>query len=409
MSERTADELLKNYTHAPEEFPVLMEQTHKVLRDGRIVNERININENLIHYVRDTALLISKIDGRIDCKTLKKSDAPYDHVIYLDKSARPVSWLVNLFWKDFARNGENGAPVKRPAHSYLNIDRSPWFRKVGIKVTDDGRQMENGELAQYSDFVNALPNLDPKHLAAIRSLYIDGGIDCEDTDWVMSHPTVLDGKRILVVDEVSRTGATMDIAKHVISLALPDAACVDGTYFWNPEEPPLMAGGEKILTSLPVWYDPSTETGRGIGGPNAYYYRGVYEAYEKRSEEAAGVTDFDLNKLRTHAFAASVFSAPLLDKDGKVLSLVTEQKTRNLSRDLLRLHREYQTGRIFFAPPRAWMTMPDFRSRIEVQGVLILSGSMSPEEAQALRESPLFYLNFLEKLKKQNSNHPSSN
>ncbi len=58
-----AKEMIENYAHAPEEFPVLMQQTHKVLRDRKIVNERIGINENIIHYVQDTALLISVIDG----------------------------------------------------------------------------------------------------------------------------------------------------------------------------------------------------------------------------------------------------------------------------------------------------------------------------------------------------------
>ena len=142
----TADDLLKKYSHTSGEYPVLAEQTHKVLRDGSIVSERININENLMHYLKDTALLISRIDGRLT------GGIPYDHIIYLDKSARPVSWLVNMFWNDFAAKDSNGFPVKRPKHSYINIDRSPWFRNVGIDVSDDGRQKGNGELATYKDF-----------------------------------------------------------------------------------------------------------------------------------------------------------------------------------------------------------------------------------------------------------------
>ena len=118
-----ADELLKKYAHTPEEFPVLMEQTHKVLRDRKMVNERININENIIHYVQDTALLISVIDGRLS------EGIAYDHVVYLDKSARPVSWLVNMFWNELALKDSNSTAVKKPKHSYINIDRSPWFRK----------------------------------------------------------------------------------------------------------------------------------------------------------------------------------------------------------------------------------------------------------------------------------------
>ncbi len=109
----------------------------------------------------------------------------YDHVVYLDKSARPVSWLVNMFWNDFAAEDLNGNKICRPKHSYVNIDRSPWFRNVGINVTDDGRQKENGELATYRDFVNNLHNLNKHHLAELRALYIDGRIDVEDIEWIM--------------------------------------------------------------------------------------------------------------------------------------------------------------------------------------------------------------------------------
>lgn len=79
------DEMLEKYSHDSSEFPVLKEQTHKILRDGKRVSERIEINENIVHYLKDTALLISKIDGRLD------GNSGFGHVIYLDKSARPVS------------------------------------------------------------------------------------------------------------------------------------------------------------------------------------------------------------------------------------------------------------------------------------------------------------------------------
>ena len=37
---RNEEVLMKKYVHSKEEFPVLAEQTHKVLRNGKIVNER---------------------------------------------------------------------------------------------------------------------------------------------------------------------------------------------------------------------------------------------------------------------------------------------------------------------------------------------------------------------------------
>ena len=42
-------ELIEKYRHEPDEYPVLMQQTHKVIKNRSMVNERININENLIH------------------------------------------------------------------------------------------------------------------------------------------------------------------------------------------------------------------------------------------------------------------------------------------------------------------------------------------------------------------------
>lgn len=387
---RPEEELLKKYAHSDEEFPVLHKQTHKVLRNGKIINERININENLIHYVKETALLISVIDGRLN------SGISYDHVIYLDKSARPVSWLVNMFWDDFTRKDENGLPVKRPKHSYINIDRAPWFRNVGINVSDDGRQKENGKLATYGDFVKSIDNLSKRHLAEIRALYIPGGIEEESMEWVMSHPTILDGKNVLIVDEVSRTGATLDIAKHLFRLAIPDAKNINGAYFWHPSEPLLKLGEETVLTSLPVWYDPATLTGRGIGSPDPYYYRSIYEKYSSPDYNSKRIA---YRKLRTHAFSSSVFSAPLLDDNGEVIGLAAEEKTRKLCRDLMRLYDEYQAGRIFFTPPVEWRKFDGFMSIIEEQGVLLLPMDGSEAERERVRKSPLFYLNFMSKLK----------
>ncbi len=384
-----AEELLKKYAHAPEEFPVLAEQTHKVLRDGRIVNERININANIIHYVKDTALLISVIDGRL-------SGAPYDHVIYLDKSARPVSWLVNLFWEDLAAGGPGGRPVRRPRHSYINIDRAPWFRNAGISVTGDGRRKDSGELATYRDFANNIRNLTPRQIAEIRALYIEGGIEEESADWVTAHPTVLDGKRVLIVDEVSRTGATLDIARHLFRLAVPGAKAIDGAYYWHPEEPVLKAGEETVLTSLPVWYDPDTLTGRGIGAPDPRYYRRLYEEYEALS---ASVPAVDKRKFRTFAYSSSVFSAPLLDKDGNALDLAREKKTRRLCRDLTRLRDEFRAGRLFFTPPVEWMDFDGYDAILERQGVELLPPGGTERDRERLMKSPLFYINFVTRLK----------
>ena len=388
---KTAEELLHIFAHKPEEFPVLARQTRKVLRNGKIISKRININDNLMHYLRDTALLISKIDGRLN------GSVPYDHVIYLDKSARPVSWLVNMFWDEFAKKDKDSNVVKRPRHTYINIDRAPWFRNVGINVDNDGRQKDNGDLATYRDFINKIQNLSKKHLAEIRALYIEGGIEEESAAWVMRHPTILDAKRVLIVDEVSRTGSTLEIAKHLFRLAIPEVAEIDGAYYWHPDEPVIKLGEETVMTSLPVWYDPDTLTGRGIGSTNPSFYRRMYEDYLAQDP---GAKRINLRKFRTYAFSSSVFSAPLLDDNGDILDLAKEGKTRSLCKDLRRLYDDYKDGHVFFTPPAEWCDFDDYDSIIKSQGVLLLPWESSAKEQEAVRNSPLFYLNFITNLKK---------
>lgn len=383
-------DLLQNYSHCADEFPVLSQQTHKVLRDRSIVNERININDNLINYVQDTALLISEIDGSL------KSSVPFDHVVYLDKSARPVSWLVNMFWDEFAAKDAEGKPAGRPPHSYINIDRAPWFRNVGIDVTDDGRQMAGGELATYWDFTKNIGNLTKRHLAEIRALYIAGGIDEEDADWIFDQPTVLSGKRVLIVDEVSRTGSTLKIAVKLFQLAFPDAKAIESAYFWHPHESALKMGNEDVLTSLPVWYDPNTYFGRGIGGLDKHYYRKLYEKYLGEMEQYPNI---DIKKFRTFAFSSSVFSTPLLDESGAPMGLAAEKVTWALTRDLRKLYDEYKAGRIFFVPPFEWALDDRFEQFLEAQGVLLLPLSASERERELIRKDPRFYLNFIEKLR----------
>lgn len=396
----TLDELLNKYSHSPDEFPVLKKQTHQIIIDDQKQSATININENIVHYIQETALLISVIDGSLNDTT------PFDHVIYLDKSARPVSWLVNMLWDEFATKDSSGNTMARPKHSYINIDRSPWFRNVGINVSDDGRQKDNGELARYTDFVKAAEagNLKTEHLAAIHALYIDGGIENEDIDSIMNTPTYLDGKKVLIIDEVSRTGSTLNIAKYLFEHAIPEVGEIVGDYFWHPQEAPLMLGNESVLTSLPVWYDPNTLTGRGIGGLEPDYYKNRYKEYLSIAENNDKI---DLKKLRTQSFASSVFSAPLLNDDGSVLNLKDEKVTRNLTADLIKMVNDYKSGKIFFDPPMQWR-MSDTKGdlsmeMLDTQGIRVVKDfefdTLTREQIDKINNSPTAYKNFTLKLR----------
>ena len=395
-----SEELIKRFSHTAEDYPFFSRQTHKVLRNKQIVSETININENLIHYVQDTALLISRIDGSIEDDDL---GGPFDHVVYLDKSARPVSWLVGMLWDSFAEKDQSGKAKRIPQHSYINIDRSPWFRNVGIQVTDDGRQKENGELATYGDFVSHIRNLSKRHLAEIRALYIDGGIEKENVGEIMGTPSILDGKRVLIVDEVARTGATLNIAVRLFQEAFPDASEIRGTHFWHPQEPPLVMGSENVLTSLPVWYDPATLIGRGIGGINEEYHRKRYEKYMVLLMDYPGTGEKILRKLRTYAFSASVYSAPLLNEDGSLMDYGQEKRTRALLADMRKLKDDFERGRILFAPPIEWMDDDRFEDAIFSQGLKMIPLNATDLQREEIRRDPLFYLNFISALKIDNS------
>ena len=103
------------------------------------------------------------------------------------------------------------------------------------------------ELATYNDFLSHFKNLSKHHLAELRALYIDGGIEHEDVDEILETESKLDGKRVLIVDEVSRTGSTLSIAVRIFQAAFPKAAEIQGNYFWHPSEAPLMMGAKIFL------------------------------------------------------------------------------------------------------------------------------------------------------------------
>ena len=150
------------------------------------------------------------------------------------------------------------------------------------------------------------------------------------------------------------------------------------------------------FTSIKDMYDPNSLTGRGIGSPDAHFYRNLFNSYvEKYKNE----NRFQINKFRTYAFSSPVYSAPLLTDTGEILGLKAEKKTRMLCQDLHKLYAEYKSGHLFFTPPIEWMDFEGFDELIEKQGVTVIPLDASNQEANQIRMSPLFYLNFITKLK----------
>lgn len=173
----------------PAEYPILSKQS---IYRGDNTAYTPHIDEIATRYITNTSGLIAVMDGTAEkpflsdniirenedeVKSLNSFEKPPkpDHVLFLDKSARPVSWLIKDFWQDFA-----DSKTKRPPFSYLNIDRVNFFNMVGLKADSDGKNIETKEVFQPYHFDQQIKNNSPEVLeslrqikVAIRSQYID--------------------------------------------------------------------------------------------------------------------------------------------------------------------------------------------------------------------------------------------
>lgn len=311
----------------PADYPIFSHQYELDSRWGNNTPHYQNIDKTLSRYVTQTANLISTLDGTSTEYTENPQLPIPDHVIYLDKSARPVSWLVNTFWPTFS-------DAKRPTSSYLNIDRQPWFRRSGVILDLNGYSIKPDGSYHRNTFSDFRPeNIPPEDFARIRALYLPEGIKSEDPETIMHTPSSLDGKNILIVDEVKRSGATLDIAKWLIKQAFPGAANVRGAYFWDSGSKSSPDGTEQQMLSVPVWYDSSTSTGRGAGDIDLDFYATRHEK-------------FQTDRTRAQKYGALVLSA--------IANLDTEvgQKSRQLMQEIHRMHDDYRNGHILLRFPK---------------------------------------------------------
>ena len=317
---------IKRFRVNPEDFRLFARQTEITgIKDGRIQAPTKPLDANLGEYVACTADTISVITGHDQGMRLGPArkgehyDTPADHVIYLDKSARPVCWLVNTFWDDFTDE-------KRPPHSFLAIDRADWLRRMGFNCDDDGRDLATGD------------KITP------HALFVPGGVETEDPDTILQLPTVLDGKNVLVVDEVARTGSTQSIAQMALKAAIPAIKQTQSYTFWRTPGAftYVKSNGntESEIASAPIWYDAKTPLGRGIGDVSQDFFAERYAKHPNPHTRAQMLGSFAL---------------------GRYINLNEEagHASRELAHEIQNLHHEYEQGHILMAAPyhydlKAW-------------------------------------------------------
>ncbi|MBQ3309464.1 hypothetical protein IJG78_02175 [Candidatus Saccharibacteria bacterium] len=355
-----------------DDYPIFNRQTVED-DDGKPV--RWNIDRILSEYLTFTAATIEQMDG---------TDGPkIDHVIYLDKSARPVSWIVNKMWGDFAKkDADTGEPTKRPEESFLNIDRVPWMRRVGLNVNKD-MYMEDPSGAKvkvgFNEFVRATKkDLPIEDIAAIRALYDPDGRTTDDPTEIMMKPSPMAGKNILIIDEVADTGTTQEITKWLVEQAFPDAKSVKSYVFANfGTRRSINERGqvtEAQMRSAPVWYPANNhdwEYGRGVLDLNPGYWKNKYEN---------DPTPQNYAKMK----ADMVLSEPMED-----LSAEPGGESLELMREIDLLKDAFDAGKVF-APPKGTMDPDKAFLMLARQGVNPRNAGKIMEEISA-RKADNYY------------------
>lgn len=220
-------------------------------------------------------------------------------VIFLDKSARPLSHLVRAMWPTFAKDPETGETPPMPRFNFLNVDREQWTN------TTNKQGMGRVDIDQISPDI--IRSLRATALTSVgrEQVVEDGGI----TDAVDTLATTMDNESILVVDETRSTGRTLKIATGMIQRAFPTAE-VQGAH-WMSKTFHLRDGRE--FNGIPNWYSETEVKGRGVGDRYSNYTK--YQRLGKLSLE------------NYYPSLGSLFlSAPLPEKDEKYYQLIREFK-----------------------------------------------------------------------------------
>lgn len=188
-----------------------------------------------------------------------------DEVLFLDKSARPVAWLVDSLWEVMADKG-----AKKPHLGFIHIDRKDWWSRVKLPLVGE----ENRDPFEFN-----IKDVSEDAINAIRAKFVIGDLTPDNYgNEVWKLPTTLDGKNVLIVDEIRSSGATTHMATELLSCAVPSAT-FKSVYFWST---PYNEGKsveidnkdgtrsvQRRMYNIPVWYDKHKPDGREVSDPSS--------------------------------------------------------------------------------------------------------------------------------------------
>jgi hypothetical protein len=178
-------------------------------------------------YVQNTERLIDKIRHGFADEGGPQHDSA-DVVFYLDKSARPVYWLTDAMWEVFPEDG-----AEKPDTHFLNLHANEGPGGGRPSREDMIRQVQEGVFDSY--------------IATMQEVYPD-----------------MSDKNLLVVDEVSVSGSTEELAYQIFRRAFPDAHIKSAAWMQAGRREDRQ--GNSFPTEIPVWYKKSSDSGRGVSG-----------------------------------------------------------------------------------------------------------------------------------------------
>lgn len=313
----------ENPFSAPEQNYQLLTAEKQTVRGKARSWETDHVLSKYLAYTDD---LVGTLDGSIAERDLVDPDNPElshqrpDIVIWLDKSARPVSWFVQALWEQLAR-----PDADLPQFEYLNIDRTEWFKRQGFRHDESERRLGPEDFS-----IDEVPDED---IARIRAIFTIGEIDRDNwQESVKELPTTLDNKNILIVDEVKNKGGTLSIAQQLIKKAFPTAT-VSGEYFWQAGRYALNGNPSELqMDSAPVWYDAGSAFGRGIGDISQEYFEQLPDTHENYKKKLGW----------------TVLSAPHVESGS--FKPVADKAAMKLQQDIAYLSYDVSSGNVLRVP-----------------------------------------------------------
>lgn len=258
-----------------------------------------------------------------------------DTAIFLDKSARPVAWMVHTFWDQLAPRTEDGSIPKEPEIKFVNIDREQWGAVIG--------RSESGALN--------VDNIPAERIDELREVFAPvAGADKNDGD---ESDSLFDGKRVIVIDEVRSSGDTLAMSTAIMNRAFPGAEEFRGTYWMGRPAKLDPRSGGRVNPELPIWYSDRVSTGRGVA-----------------DRDASKSRNSNSGRQRAGRYWLSTTFRQGRDEDG----LQLRREIEHMSEDLA-------AHRLLYKPAPGW-DRETVAKRIER-----LDGILAPEYVQLRRES----------------------